>query len=297
MTRIAILADIHGNMPALEAALDDLAGQAVDEVLIGGDLVGRGPQGSQVVQRIRQLGCEAIGGNHEDYLLDFRRGEIPDDWRGADEWAAARWMAAELEDDDAAYIEQLPFSLARPGFRLVHGTPRTNREGIGPWTGEEQISAYAGEVEERVLVCAHTHRPMIRQVESGLVVNVGSVGLPFNRDHRAQYAILESGGEHGWRVELRQAAYDLEAIYEIYDRSGFLAEGGVTAQLLRLELEHATPLLVPFLEWAKAVEVPATAEQLDAFFEVYQPGQPLREFARRLRELRSEAERERAARD
>ena len=285
MTRIAILADIHGNVPALEAVLADLAGQAVDEVLIGGDLVGRGPQGSRVVKRVRELGFASIGGNHEDYLLGFRHGEIPEDWRAADEWAAARWMAAELDDDDVAYIERLPFSIVRPGLRLVHGTPRTNREGIGPWTADDEIAAYTREVEERVLVCAHTHRPMIRQAADGLVVNVGSVGLPFNRDRRAQYAIFTAGGADGWRVEQRQAAYDLESIYDIYDTTGFLAEGGVTAQLLRLELEHAAPILVPFLEWAKVARVPATSRQLAAFFEVYQPGQSLREFARRLRQL------------
>ena len=285
MTRIAILADIHGNVPALEAVLDDITGQAVDEVLVGGDLVGRGPEGSKVLKRIRELGLEAIGGNHEDYLLDFRRGKIPDDWRGADEWAAARWMAAELDDEDVRYIAELPFSLGRPGLRLVHGTPRTNREGIGPWTGDEALSAYSREVEEPVLVCAHTHRPMLREVADGLVINVGSVGLPFNRDRRAQYAIFTSGGAHGWLAELRQVDYDLQRIFEIYETTGFLAEGGVTARLLRLELEHATPLLVPFLEWAKATKVPATAAELGSFFEVFQPGQPLRDFARRLREL------------
>ncbi len=75
MARIAVIADIHGNMPALEAVISDLADQAVDEVLVGGDLVGRGPEGSRVVKRVRELGWPAIGGNHEDYLLAFRRGE------------------------------------------------------------------------------------------------------------------------------------------------------------------------------------------------------------------------------
>ena len=128
----------------------------------------------------------------------------------------------------------------------MHGTPRTNREGIGPWTGLETVAAYYGEVREHLLVCAHTHRPLVREVSDGLVVNVGSVGLPFNRDHRAQYAIFTSDPAIGWRVEPRQVPYDRERIYEIYETSGFLAGGGVTARLLRLEIEHATPLLVPF---------------------------------------------------
>ena len=283
MTRIAIFADIHGNVPALEAVLDDLAGQAVDEVLVGGDLVGRGPEGSKIAKRIRGLGFPAIGGNHEDYLLDARRGKIPDDWQHADEWSAARWMAAELDDRDVAYLESLPFSLSRPGLRLVHGTPSTNRKGIGPWTGDEELSGYWGEVEERVLVCAHTHQSLVHELDGGLVVNIGSVGLPFNRDHRAQYAIFTSDSG-GWQVELRQVPYDRDRIFEIYRTSGFQDAGGVTSRLLRMELEHATPLLVPFLDWAKVLEVKPTPLQLERFLESFQPGQSLRDFFRRLRQ-------------
>ncbi len=282
MTRIAILSDIHGNVPALEAVISDLATQELDEILVGGDLVGRGPEGSRVVQRVRELGWPAIGGNHEDYLLAFRRGDIPGEWRTAEEWAAGRWMAAELDDTDAAYLETLPFSIGRPDLRLVHGTPRTNREGIGPWTGDDELADHLGGVDERVLACAHTHRPLVRDVGGRLVVNVGAVGLPFNRDHRAQYAILTSGGTHGWQVELRQVAYDLERIFEIYETSGFLEQGGVTARLLRMELEHASPILVPFQHWAKTVGVEATSAQLERFLEVFEPGQSLREFFERL---------------
>lgn len=285
MTRIAVIADIHGNVPALEAVLDDLATQNVDEVLVGGDLVGRGPQGSRVVRRIRELGLESIGGNHEDYLSTFRRGEVPPEWREAEEWAASRWMAAELGRDDAAYIAELPFAITRPGLRLVHGTPRSNREGIGAWTAENELAAHLDEVPEPVLVCAHTHRALVIETEDRLVVNVGSVGLPFNRDPRAQYAIFTRDDTHAsrWAVELRQVVYDLEKIFAIYESSGFLAHGGITARLLRLELELASPVLVPFLDWARARGVPAETSQMAAFFAVYRPGESLRLFYERLR--------------
>lgn len=284
MTRIAIIADIHGNMPALEAVVRDLAEQAVDEVLVGGDMVGRGPEGSKVVRRVRELGWPSIGGNHEDYLLAFRRREIPGEWLRAREWSAARWMANELEADDAAWIEALPFSIRRPDLCLVHGTPETNREGIGPWTGDEEVAGHLDGIEEAVLACAHTHRPMIRETDDGMVVNVGAVGLPFNRDRRAQYAIFNSGGRHGWEIEPRQVDYDLEEVFRIYDATGFLAAGGVTARLLRLELEHASPILVPFLEWAKHLDLAPDTASLERFFEAYTPGQSLREFFRRFQQ-------------
>jgi predicted phosphodiesterase len=291
MPRIAILADVHGNLPALDAVVDDIARVGVDEVLVGGDLVGRGPAGSAVVRRIRALGWPSIKGNHEDYLLDFRAGRVPTDWLSTEEWSAARWMAAELGETEAAYAASLPFSLAprtAPGLRLVHGSPRSANEGLGPWSTDAELAEHLARVEERLLVCGHTHRPMLRKLPGGAVVNVGSVGLPFNRDRRAQYALFEPGADGGFRVELRQVPYDLEAIFDLYDSSGFLAEGGATARLLRLELEHATPFLVPFLKWAEARAVSPEPARIGEFLAFFRADEPLRSFFGRLEALRSE---------
>ena len=94
MPRIAVIADIHANMPALEAVIRDIEQQEIDEVLVGGDLVGRGPQGSAVVKRIIEEGWAGVRGNHEDYLLNFRRRTVREEWLTAEEWSALRWMAA-----------------------------------------------------------------------------------------------------------------------------------------------------------------------------------------------------------
>jgi predicted phosphodiesterase len=276
LRRIAVLADVHGNVPALEAVLEDLSGQAVDEVLVGGDLVGRGPEGGAVVRRIRDLGWPCVRGNHENYLLGFRLGEVPAPWLHLDEWGASRWMAAELDDADVRYLAGLPLHLtarSAPGLRLVHGTPRSNNEGLGPWSTDEELEAHLAGVAESLLVCAHTHRPMYRRLERGLVVNVGAVGLPFNRDRRAQYAILRCE-DGAWRAEFRQVDYDVERTLDAYERTGFLAAGGATAQLLRLELLHAAPYLVPFNKWTVARGLRAEPAQLATFLEAYDPDEP-----------------------
>lgn len=282
--RIAVFADVHGNLPALEAVLEDIEAQQIDEVLVGGDLVGRGPQGSAVVHRIAERELPSVKGNHEDYLLSFRHGDVPEAWLSAEEWAASRWMAAELTDEAVERIAALPFTLASeltPQLRLVHGTPRSNNEGVGPWSSEEQVARHLGSVAEPVLVCAHTHRPLERRFPDGLVVNVGSVGLPFNRDRRAQYAILELRGRE-WEVEFRRVDYPLARTLAIYEESGFLAEGGITARLLELELCHAVPYLVPFMKWAEVMERPPVLEALDDFLDFYDPEQPMRAFFERL---------------
>ncbi len=290
--RIAILADIHGNLPALEAVLADIEAQAPDEVLVGGDMVGRGPQGSAVVHEIRKRGWVSIRGNHEEYLLGFRRQEVPPEWMDLEEWSASRWMAAELSQDDVDYLGTLPFSVRSeviPEVLLTHGSPAATSDGLGPWTRSSKLDRLLDGIEESVLVCGHTHRPMIRKLDHGLVVNVGSVGLPFNGDRRAQYAIFssESGSSEsgGCDAELRQVDYDLEATLDIYRETGFLDAGAVTAQLLKLELLHATPFLVPFLKWAQAIGVQAEASRLQEFLDFYEPDEPLRDFFLRIQDL------------
>ena len=282
--RVAILADIHGNVPALEATLADLAQQRPDEILIGGDLVGRGPEGSRVVAIIREHGWRTIRGNHEDYLLAFRKGEVPKSWRRAEVWSAARWMAEELADEDVRYLDSLPNDLRSrrlPQVRLVHGTPRANTEGIGPWSSDRSMCRHLDSIQESVLVCAHTHRPLERCFPDGQVVNVGSVGLPFNRDPRAQYVVLHGEGDNV-RVEFRQVDYDRAKTLSIYEASGFLEAGGVTSLLLSMEIRDAAPYLVPFLSWTAAEGVAQIPEAIDAFLAVYSPDRQ-REFFRGLK--------------
>ena len=130
MTTIAVLADVHGNMPAWEAAVHDVLRQSPDEVLLAGDLVGRGPQGAAVVQMAGRLGWRGVRGNHEDYLLAFRRGAVPDHWLQDPEWAAARWMAEELGAVGERVVTCLPFDLVArtaPEMRVVHGSPSSNQ--------------------------------------------------------------------------------------------------------------------------------------------------------------------------
>jgi predicted phosphodiesterase len=270
--KIAFLADIHGNVPALEAVIRDVEAQGVHEVLVGGDLVGRGPEGSKVARRIRDLGWPSVRGNHEDYLLAFRRRQVPEHWLDAAEWSAAQWMAAELTPEDERYIDSFPFSLASrvaPALRLVHASPASTSDGLGIWTRDDQLEAHLNSIDESMLLCGHTHRPMHRRLSAGSVINVGAVGLPFNRDRRAQYAIVHVRGE-SFDVEFRRVPYDLDALLAIYDRSGFLAQGGITAELLRLELLHAYPFVVPFIRWTETSGLPAERSSLDTFLARYE---------------------------
>lgn len=287
--RIAVLADIHGNVPALEAVVADVRECRVDEVLVGGDLVGRGPQGRAVVERVRELGWRSVRGNHEEYLLAFRRREVPPEWLELDEWAAARWMAQEIGSETERWIGQLPFSMTSvvaPEIEVVHGSPRSTQEGIGPWTDDRRLGEMVNGVRGRLLLCGHTHRPMVRPLPPRTVVNVGSVGLSFDGDRRGCWALCERDTEaESWRVELRRVDWDLDALRLVYESSGFGQAAGVTGELLWLEHEQARPWLVPFLGWCQALGRSPHTNHLTDFSAFYRPGESLRVFHQRVGEL------------
>jgi hypothetical protein len=118
---------------------------------------------------------------------------------------------------------------------------------------------------------------MVKQLPQGTVANIGSVGLPFNEDQRAQYGVftLRDGC---WHADLRQVTYDLDDVFRAYQQTGFWRAGGVTAQLLALELHYATPFLVPFLRWAHDRKQRPTPEHIDLFLQDFYPHERMARF-------------------
>lgn len=253
MKRVAVLADVHGNLPALEAVLADALQQGVDAatgtLLVAGDSTG-GSHSRQVVERLRTLGAWAIRGNNEDYVLSYHRGEAPADWYTSSRWAPIRLVYDQFGAASLDYLASLPQqrAVALDGalpVRVVHGSPRSpiehlipdgdaalqdqfRRAGIRRWDRQPLAQLVAG-VAEAVLVCGHSHIAWQQQAGNCLVVNPGSVGAPINGDWRAQYALL-TWQDRGWQVNLRAVAYDRAQMWAGAHESGFLADGGAFAR-------------------------------------------------------------------
>lgn len=279
MTRIAIISDIHGNLTALDAVIADLEKRRVDEVLVAGDLVGRGPQGDAVVSRIREQGWRSVRGNHEDYLIDFRDNKVPEEWLTLKEWAAVRWMAAELSSVSLDHLRRLPFSMRSEidaGVLVFHGSPRSNSEGLGQWSDPEMLRETLFQEDCQVMVVAHTHKTMAWRFEDRLLINVGSVGLPFNGNRAAQYAIIEKK-EIAWSHEFVSVDYDFKTFENVYRDSGFLEAGGLTAHLLLEEVRNARPFLVPFQKWMELIREKESVNEMEAFLGWYDCSKPTNE--------------------
>lgn len=238
--RLAVISDIHGNLPALDAVLDDLAARQPDQIVVAGDLVNRGPQPAEVVARLQPLGYPTVYGNHERYVLDAAKADDPN--AGGETFAPARWSMRQLDAEQLAYLRGLPFSLPVADLLIVHGSPRGDQDGIFRRNSDAEILAKL-DGQPRV-VCGHTHVSLVRHLDAGLVVNAGSVGNPFEGDTRARYAWLERRGR-GWHAEIVTLAYDVECALRAFDDSGYVEDAGTMARLFRLEFATGRNHLIP----------------------------------------------------
>lgn len=225
--RVGLISDLHGNLPALEAVLGRLDSEALDHVVCLGD-VAVGPQPRETLDRVRGLGVPVVQGNWDAWFAEG----IPDleGDHGRKLVDQGRWWAEQLADDDLAYLGSLPpsFELSLDGGLLCfHGSPRSHSDAIHPGTSEEELESLLGDPEAAVLAGGHTHIQLQRPYKRALLVNPGSVGLPFERwppsEARvlpwAEYAVLESrDGELS--VDLRRADYDVGNLLEATLASG-----------------------------------------------------------------------------
>ncbi|HEX9038015.1 MAG TPA: metallophosphoesterase [Ktedonobacterales bacterium] len=266
---LAIIADIHGNIPALDATLADLERVQPDRVVVAGDIVNRGPQSHLAVERVAALGFEVISGNHDTWLVKLARGEgIPDEWESS-WWTPVRRATEELTSADLTWLDALPFSLsvALPGtapLLVVHGSPRHSREGMGRLIPDEQLADALVGVEEGTIVGAHIHYPWERWLGDRHIVVIGATGCPFNGDINAQYGLFTWEDGH-WRFEHRSVPYNHEPLYAAWRESGYLDDGGVAAELMLLEHHTARTQYVPFWEWAEQHRLPLTQTSVARF--------------------------------
>ncbi len=206
--RVAALYDIHGNLPALEAVLDDVRRAGVDLIVCGGDVL-PGPMPRETVERLRHLDIPAqfIFGNGDREVLAQLAGvepQLPERFR-----EVIRWNGEQLSTEQREWIKDWPakrqLAIAGLGDLLFcHATPRNDTEIFTVQTAVERLVPVFEGVNAAVVVCGHTHMQFDRMVGPVRVVNAGSVGMPFGQPG-AYWLLL------GSTVELRRTAYDYEA--------------------------------------------------------------------------------------
>ena len=215
--RLAILADVHSNLPALEAVLRDVDSLSPSGIWVAGDLIGYNPWPNEVLQILRDRQTKAIRGNHDRAALGedpFRFNELAA--------TAMRWTRIQLTPGNVGYLKEMEdrtrAELPEGAVAMYHGSPRDDDEYVFPWAADESLVKKAG---APFVILGHTHLPMALSFRSGLLVNPGSVGQPRDRDPRAAWGLLDLTRR---TFQVRRVAYDIDAVAAAIRRAGLPIE-------------------------------------------------------------------------
>ncbi|GHF28841.1 putative phosphoesterase [Deinococcus metalli] len=226
--RLAVFGDIHGNLPALSAALNDMRIQGADALVCVGDVAADGPWPGECVRRVAQLGCPVVRGNADRMLLEppvpFESRGLPNEREMHDIGA---WSADQLTSADRALLETYQPTVDLGDVLCFHGSPARDSEVIGAHTPAARLDELRREFgTQAVWVGGHTHTALARELDGWQLLNPGSVGLPFEKRGdtyvnlaHAEYVLLDDDGGR-WTPVFRRVPYDVEDI-----RRGVLASG------------------------------------------------------------------------
>ena len=270
--RLAIIADIHGNLPALEAVLARIEELHVDRTLVLGDIVVGSPDSLACWQRVKALACPVLRGNHERYVCDLGTERAKPEW-SLPQFGPVRYAAAQLGETARRELAVLPATLRlpeAPDVLFVHGSARNDSDLVFPYTRAAELEPMFAGTRERWLIRGHNHYPGVYLWGERRIVTVGSVGLPLDGTPSAQFTLLErTTGD--WVVQQISVTYDIAAAVRRFSESGYLNAAGPMARLFMREVETAAFHIVPFLKWQKEQnsrgEIIPLAEAVEQFLQ------------------------------
>jgi putative phosphoesterase len=213
--RVAIVSDIHGNLAALEAVVEDLGRERPDLVVQGGDLALNGPRPAEVVSRVRELGWPGIVGNTDRAIweLDTVPGAVYKVFQ-----SLAPATRALLGEDHVRWLQTLPEEWRDDGegIALVHAAPGDLWKNVRADSPDRELENVFSVLGAPLAVYCHIHRPFITAMPGLTVANSGSLGMPFDGDWRPSYLLVEDGEPRIKRVE-----YDLEREVAALEKSDY----------------------------------------------------------------------------
>jgi putative phosphoesterase len=204
---LAIISDIHSNLPALEVVLEQIGKEGVDRILCAGDIVGYGPHPNEVIGRLKKIEITTILGNHDRAVLSHDSSNM-----NIQAQDAIWWTIEKLEQESQDYLARLnakeSFFLNGLNIAIFHGSPRYDNEYIPEEDADDELLDLA---KSDFLVLGHTHVPFVKSLDMGTVINPGSVGQPRDGDPRASIMVYDHKLR---RFEVKRLAYDIDAVAE-----------------------------------------------------------------------------------
>ena len=223
--RIAFISDIHGNAIALEAVLRDITTKAVNKIVVLGDLCFRGPEPRRSLELIRSLDADVLKGNADEWVIrGIRDGEVPDHVINMMR-AEREWTISQLEQSELDYLTSLPtqlqYEIDRTVIYAFHATPDSLFEIVPPHADDQLIeSKLMQPADAQVYIYAHIHKPYIRYLNGKIIMNIGSVGLPFDGVAKASYGLV-TVTEGNISTSIERVSFDVERAAELYKKVNY----------------------------------------------------------------------------
>jgi putative phosphoesterase len=218
--KIAFISDIHGNALALDAVLHDIKSQEIDKIYVLGDLCYRGPEPKRSLDLIRALDTEVIKGNADEWVVrGILDGEVPS--KVIEMMNEERqWTVSKLEQTDIDYLKALPTQISCKFNNIeifgFHATPESMFDVVLPHEDDAALETRLMQsTNAQINIYAHIHKPYIRYINGKIIMNIGSVGLPFDGMTKASYGIVEVEDD-GFETSIRRISYDIEKVVELY---------------------------------------------------------------------------------
>jgi len=211
---IAFISDIHGNLPALEAAVADAKARGAGRIVCCGDMTGYGPFPDDVCNFLKKRRIPTIMGNYDQKVIEVaKQGKSAAAWMKTKKAKILLWTVENTSKQSLNYLAGLPahIDLQLPtGHKvlIVHGSPLSMDDAIYPSITRQGLETKLGDVRPDILVCGHTHIPFLRHVSGILVVNCGSAGHPVDGDPRPSYALLSAESRAAPRGRIIRFDYD-----------------------------------------------------------------------------------------
>lgn len=212
--KVAVIGDIHANLPALRAVLSHARRHTTEAIWNVGDLIGYGPFPNEVLDKLRELEALSVSGEFDMRVLKFKEKEA--EWRkkkAPDTVKALEWAYKTLTPKNRKYLLGLnrKVRLEVEGYKvlLVHGSPDSPKESLDEQTSKARLRKLADMAHADLILCGRAHAPFARQVEGIWFVNPGSVGQPTDGDPRASYALLTLAEEE-ITVRHYRVAYNID---------------------------------------------------------------------------------------
>jgi predicted phosphodiesterase len=240
--RVAIISDLHGNTFALEAILEDIAKQNVDQIIVAGDSVNGHPNSKQCWDMVLTLNCPVLQGNHEQYMYRLNSPDAEAEW-SEERFQTIRYFHSQFSSANLENMRALPFTYQLPDLLICHATPLDAFQSLySNSTALELETAFAG-TSESCIVRGHNHNWFTTQWNGRTMFSIDSAGLPLGGHINAPYAILSL--QKAWSLEQRLVTYDHAAAVNAMNDE-YMANVGAMGHIWKLELQTAQAHLNPF---------------------------------------------------